>query len=134
LITHPTTSLGDAQIEEDAVHSQAGAPPVPSVHGRCAEPGCPFIAEVVLSDPDGDELDVCRDHWHDALDHGDGRIRGVRLIRRPECFLSGCGRPAAAAIEDDQGLPRPVCPTHGDDLRWLAATDRRPSLRRAGAD
>jgi hypothetical protein len=37
-------------------------------------------------------------------------------------------------IEDDQGLPRPVCPTHGDDLCWLAATDRRPSSRHAGVN
>jgi hypothetical protein len=94
---------------------------------------CPFIAEVVLSDDGGEELDVCRGHWHDALDRSNGVIRGVRLIRAPGCFLGGCGNPAVLVIEDDQGLPRPVCSTHWDDLRWFVAAIRNPKAWPAGA-
>jgi hypothetical protein len=89
------------------------------VTGECALRDCHGPAEVVIRDTEGRELDVCRDHWHEALDRSDGLIRGVRLIRQPTCFLSGCDHAAANAIEDAEGLPRPVCGSHWRDLSWV---------------
>jgi hypothetical protein len=36
-------------------------------------------------------------------------------------------------IEDGQGLPRPVCSTHWDDLRWFVAPIGMPRTPPAGA-
>jgi hypothetical protein len=99
------------------------------VTGGCAIPNCHDPAEVVIRDPEGGELDVCRDHWHEALDRSHGLIRGVRLIRRPTCFLAGCGHAASNAIEDTDGLPRPVCGPHWRDLAWVG----HPPAHKVGA-
>lgn len=91
----------------------------PAMHDRCGVPDCPAIAEIVVRDPGGGELDACRRHWHEALQRSNGLIRGVRLIRRPACFLSGCANAAVEIIDDSDGLPLPVCEAHRDDLSWV---------------
>lgn len=86
---------------------------------QCAVPDCYAVAEIVVRDLDGDELDVCREHWSEAMHRSGGLIRGVRLIERPGCFITGCDSGAAAVIDDTEGLPRPVCELHWDDLSWV---------------
>lgn len=115
---------------EDAVQMPAEAAPGQAMHGKCAIPECRFIAEIVVSDPAGDELDVCRGHWHDALDRSSGLIHGIRLIRQPRCFLSGCDSLVAVVIEDGDGLPRPVCAGHWSDLECVVGTSTSMPRRR----
>ncbi len=51
--------------------------PSPYGAGRCLV--CPARAELVVADPDGDEADLCAEHWREALLRSGGLIRGVRL-------------------------------------------------------
>lgn len=95
---------------------------------RCSVPDCHVVAEIVLADPEGIELDMCREHGNDAIHRSGGDIHGVRLIRRPHCFLTGCDAAAAAVLEDREGLPRPVCLPHWDDLSWIDGRRERTLL------
>ena len=47
----------------------------------CALPECCEPADVIVSDPTGDEAPLCRDHWHEADRRSRGLIRAVRLVR-----------------------------------------------------
>jgi len=45
--------------------------------GRCLV--CPALAVLVVRDSNGDEADLCLDHWEEALRRSGGLIRGVRF-------------------------------------------------------
>ena len=85
----------------------------------CKVPRCDQVAEIVVRDQDGDEADVCRDHWHEMLSADDGTIRGVRLLRPPSCFQPTCQDFAVTIVANPYGPPRPVCQRHWDDLSWV---------------
>jgi hypothetical protein len=51
--------------------------PSPYGPGRCLV--CPARAALVVCDPNGDEADLCLDHWEEALRRSGGLIRGVRF-------------------------------------------------------
>ncbi|WP_157574845.1 hypothetical protein [Jiangella muralis] len=42
---------------------------------------CGAAAFVVIADASGDELEVCRDHWQEALRRSGGLIRATRFAR-----------------------------------------------------
>jgi len=56
--------------------------PSPYGPGRCLV--CPAHAVLVVRDPNGEEADLCVEHWEEALRRSGGLIRGVRFVERGE--------------------------------------------------
>jgi hypothetical protein len=48
--------------------------------GRCLL--CPADAVVVVLDPDGDEAELCGQHWRIVRELTNGLVRAVRFIHR----------------------------------------------------
>jgi hypothetical protein len=86
----------------------------------CDLPYCDRLQRVVVRDPVGDRLNVCFDHWREALDVSDGLIRGIALIDAPPCTCPGCHDEAQWSVPDFGGGRTAVCQEHHDDLAWTA--------------
>ena len=86
----------------------------------CDLPRCDRLQRVVLRDPVGDRLNVCFDHWREALEVSDGLIRGVALLDAPPCTRPGCDHDAQWSVPDFAGGRTAVCQEHHDDLGWTA--------------
>jgi len=52
--------------------------PSPYGPGRCLV--CPAPAAVVVRDPNGEEADLCAEHWHAAQRAAAGLLHAVRVI------------------------------------------------------
>jgi len=86
---------------------------------ECQVGGCPLIARIIVSDPIGAELMVCRTHWRDALEASGGQICGVRLIEGPDCFHDACRAMTVVLVWQASGTAVPACQQHADDLSWV---------------
>jgi hypothetical protein len=81
---------------------------------------CDRLQRVVVRDSVGDRLNVCFDHWREALEISGGLIRGVALLDAPPCARAGCHHDAQWSVPDFAGGRTAVCQEHHDDLGWTA--------------